>query len=180
MAVDKNTIASFFTSNPNLWSEEIVLPRSAFIIRSGEIERHLYFIKEGAVRVFFESESSEHCIRLGYKNNLINALPSFLSEKPSILNIQTLKKTVFVRATKTALLNERDASTENLQMWVAMLENLFLQQFEREVDLLTVSPEERYNRVLKRSPQLFQEIPAKYIADYLRMTPETLSRLKKS
>jgi len=60
------------------------------------------------------------------------------------------------------------------------LEQLTLQQLEREKDILTSSPLERYKRVLKRSPQLFQEIPNKYIADYLRMTPETLSRIKKS
>jgi hypothetical protein len=53
-------------------------------------------------------------------------------------------------------------------------------QFEREKDILTYSPLKRYQRVLKRSPQLFQEIPNKYIASYLRMSPETLSRLKKS
>ena len=60
------------------------------------------------------------------------------------------------------------------------MEQLILQQLEREKDILTSSPIERYKRVLKRSPQLFQEIPNKYIADYLRMTPETLSRIKKS
>jgi lipocalin len=54
------------------------------------------------------------------------------------------------------------------------------QQIEREKDILTASPRERYLRVLKRSPQLFQEIPDKYIANYLRMSPETLSRMKKS
>ena len=51
---------------------------------------------------------------------------------------------------------------------------------ERELDLLTSSPHERIQRVLKRSPQVFQEIPAKYIASYLRMTPETLSRILNS
>ena len=60
-----------------------------------------------------------------------------------------------------------------------MLENLVVQQIEREKDLLTQSPRERYERVLKRSPQLFQEVANKYIATYLRMSPETLSRLKK-
>ncbi|MCY1222048.1 hypothetical protein D9M69_651860 [compost metagenome] len=69
---------------------------------------------------------------------------------------------------------------ENLTLWAEILEDLVLQQIEREKDLLTHSPKERYERVLKRSPQLFQEIPNKHIANYLRMTPETLSRLKKS
>jgi CRP-like cAMP-binding protein len=60
------------------------------------------------------------------------------------------------------------------------LERLILQQLEREIDLLTTSPKERYNRILKRSPSLFQKISNKQIANYLRMTPETLSRLKKA
>lgn len=61
-----------------------------------------------------------------------------------------------------------------------MLEDLVLQQLEREKDILTSSPKARFERVLKRSPKLFQEIPNKHIANYLRMSPETLSRLKKS
>ncbi|WP_317127531.1 MULTISPECIES: hypothetical protein [Chryseobacterium] len=65
-------------------------------------------------------------------------------------------------------------------MWTIILEDLVLQQVEREKDLLISAPKERYERVLKRSPQLFQQIPDKYIANYLRMSPETLSRLKKS
>lgn len=72
------------------------------------------------------------------------------------------------------------SSQENIKMWQLILESFVLQQMERERDILTSSPMERYNRVLKRSPQLFQEIPNKYIASYLRMTPETLSRIKKS
>jgi len=60
-----------------------------------------------------------------------------------------------------------------------ILENLVIQHLEREIDILTSSPIERYNRVLSRSPQLFQQIPLKHIANYLRMSAETLSRLKK-
>ena len=66
-----------------------------------------------------------------------------------------------------------------LLLWKQILELLVYQQMEREIDLLTYSPQKRYERVLQRSPQLFQEIPSKYIASYLRMSPETLSRLKK-
>lgn len=51
---------------------------------------------------------------------------------------------------------------------------------ERERDLLIESPKERYLRVFKRNPKLFQIIPNKHIANYLRMSPETYSRLKKS
>jgi CRP-like cAMP-binding protein len=65
-------------------------------------------------------------------------------------------------------------------LYSVLLEQLVLQQMEREQDLLITSPVERYQRVLERSPMLFQEVPHKYIAAYLRMSPETLSRIKKS
>ena len=78
-------------------------------------------------------------------------------------------------------MNQPFIKTEkNIILWTQILENLVIQQMEREIDILTNSPKERYLRVLKRSPQLFQEIPNKHIANYLRMSPETLSRLKKS
>ena len=65
-------------------------------------------------------------------------------------------------------------------IWQQIQSQMIYQQMEREIDILTYSPLKRYQRVLKRSPHLFQEIPSKYIASYLRMSPETLSRLKKS
>jgi hypothetical protein len=61
--------------------------------------------------------------------------------------------------------------------YIQLLELFSVQQMEREIDLLTTSPAERIARVRERSPQLFQEVPLKYIASYLRMTPETLSRM---
>ena len=73
-----------------------------------------------------------------------------------------------------------DQSLDNQNLWKQILEAFVIQQMDRETDLLTKSPEERFKRVLNRSPQLFQEIPHKYIASYLRMSPETLSRIKKS
>lgn len=77
-------------------------------------------------------------------------------------------------------MNFVESSAENTKIWHLILGDLIIQQMERERDILTSSPLKRYKRVLKRSPQLFQEIPNKYIASYLRMTPETLSRIKKS
>jgi len=106
-------------------------------------------------------------------------LDSFLSGKPSEFFIQAIKKTVIKIITKIQIDNFLKSET-NRVLWTKILENLVLQQMEREIDILTNSPKERYQRVLKRSPQLFQEIPLRHIANYLRMSAETLSRLKKS
>ena len=70
---------------------------------------------------------------------------------------------------------------------IAIAMNVYSQEANKKIhdqthnkDILINSPMDRFQRVFKRSPQLFQEIPNKHIASYLRMTPETLSRLKKS
>lgn len=162
-----------------LSDKEITIDRNEFLKVKGSIDNNLYYIESGSLRIFVLDDYEEQTIRFGYKENLIVSLDSFLTGKPSDLYIQAIKKTVLKVITKEQI--EKFLETENNRnLWTKILENLVLQQMEREIDILTNSPKERYERVLKRSPQLFQEIPNRHIANYLRMSAETLSRLKKS
>ena len=65
-----------------------------------------------------------------------------------------------------------ESSKSAMRSHIHVMNLLVLSMLERETDLLIKSPQVRYEKVLKRSPQLFQEIPLTYIASYLRMTPE--------
>lgn len=162
-----------------LSEKTITIERNEFLKVKGSIDSNLYYIESGSLRVFVLDDSDEQIIRFGYKENLVVSLDSFLTGKPSDLYIQAIKKTVLKIITKQQV--EEFLKTEgNRNLWRLILENLVIQQMEREIDILTNSPKERYQRVLKRSPQLFQEIPNRHIANYLRMSAETLSRLKKS
>jgi len=156
------------------------LKRNEFLKTSGTIDTNVYFVAEGSVRIFIEDGDEERIIRFGYRGNIIVSLDSFLSGKPSEFYIQAIKASTMKVASKKDFYEFINSNIENLKLWNSILEDLVLQQIEREKDLLYSSPKIRYERVLKRSPQLFQEIPNKYIANYLRMSPETLSRLKKS
>jgi CRP-like cAMP-binding protein len=164
----------------HLWSKEVVLKRNEFLIRPGAIEKHIYFIEEGTIRAFIEDEGEEQVIRFAYPDSIFTALDSFLTGKPTLFYIQAIKQCRLKGVEKDAFNELMQSSEENSRHYLLMLQELVGQQMEREIDLLTASPIERYKRVLERSPHLFQEIPNKYIASYLRMTPETLSRIKKS
>lgn len=164
----------------NIWLKDISLKRNEFLKVKGTIDLHLYYVESGALRVFIEDENEEHSIRFGYKNSFIASLDSYITEKPSQFYIQAIKKSMVKAMHKHAFRRFVDSNTSNFLLWQKINEQLVYQQIEREIDLLTSSPAERYKRVLERSPQLFQEIPHKYIASYLRMSPETLSRLQKS
>lgn len=159
--------------------KEITIDRNEFLKVKGSIDTNLYYIESGSLRIFVLDDYEEQTIRFGYKENLIVSLDSFLTGKPSDLYIQAIKKTVVKVVTKEQF-DEFLEKENNQKLWTKILENLVVQQMEREIDILTNSPKERYERVLKRSPQLFQEIPNRHIANYLRMSAETLSRLKKS
>lgn len=162
-----------------LSDKEITINRNEFLKVKGSIDTNLYYIESGSLRIFVLNDYEEQTIRFGYKENLIVSLDSFLTGKPSNLYIQAIKKTVLKVVTKEQF--DKFLEKENNQnLWTKILENLVVQQMNREIDILTNSPKERYERVLKRSPQLFQEIPNRHIANYLRMSAETLSRLKKS
>lgn len=162
-----------------LWSNEFVVRRNDYLLKAGAIEKYIYFIEEGTIRAFITEGEEEYVIRFGYKNSIITALDSFFSGHPTHLTLQAIKQCRIKSVSKNAFDAFIDSSKENAQLYRIILEQLVIQQMEREIDILTTSPALRYQRVLKRSPQLFQEIPHKYIASYLRMTPETLSRLKK-
>jgi CRP/FNR family transcriptional regulator, anaerobic regulatory protein len=151
-----------------------------FLIREGETERNLYLVESGLVRVFILSEHEEQTIRFGYQGSIINSIASFILSRPSEFYIDTLRRSTVSMISKERFLELIHSTPEIFAGYTALLEILITQQVEREVDLLTPSPIERLNRVLKRSPNLFQEVPLKYIASYLRMTPETLSRIRNS
>nr|WP_314499770.1 Crp/Fnr family transcriptional regulator [uncultured Chryseobacterium sp.] len=163
-----------------IFSQKRKLARNEYLKIAGSIDTNIYFVEDGSLRIFIMDENEERVIRFGYTGNILVSLDSFLSEKPSEFYIQAIKKTEMRIASKNDLYNFIHSTGENLKFWNAILEDVVLQQIEREKDLLFYSPRERFERVLKRSPKLFQEVPNKYIANYLRMSPETLSRLKKS
>ncbi|MDR6844193.1 Crp/Fnr family transcriptional regulator [Flavobacterium granuli] len=164
----------------DLYEKTVTIERNQFLKVKGSIDTNIYFVESGSLRIFILDEFEEQIIRFGYSNDLIVSLDSFLTEKPSDFYIQAIKKTIVKVIPKSNFIDFISQSEQNKAMWIKLLEDLVIQQLEREKDILTNSPKERYNRVLKRSPKLFQEIPNRYIANYLRMSPETLSRLKKS
>ena len=161
----------------NQWTDTITLKRNEFLVTSGQIHTKLYWIDEGSVRVYIQDDIEEHTIRFGYKNSIITALDSFLNEKPTLFYIQAIKKCKLKVISKQDYMNFINSDEKFRKIWEQTLEDFVLQQMEREVDLITYSPQKRFERVFNRSPHLFQEIPQKYIASYLRMTPETLSRI---
>lgn len=152
-------------------AKNITLKKGDYLFQAGDVNTLLYYVVSGCLQLYILDQSEERIIRFGYKGSYICALDSLITQQPTSYYLQAIRQTEVIIPSleeTTALLNDMEG-----------LKKLVIQFQEREIDLLTDSPIDRYRRVLHRSPALFQEVPQKYIARYLRMTPETFSRLKK-
>ena len=162
----------------SLWKKRVQLSRYDFLIRQGQMEQGLYFVTSGALRIYFPLPDEEICVGFGYPNTLLVSFPSFVEGKPSAYYIQALKKSELLGISKADFMQLMEERPNIRRFWYEQLEKALVGKIEREVDLLLPEPEQRLQRVMQRSPHLFQHIPKKYIASYLRMSPETLSRIR--
>lgn len=168
------------TFDPNIWEEEISIARNEYLTETGTTDTNIYYIEEGSLRVCLDTDQQDITLRFGYPGNFFGALDSVLAGVPTKFSIKAIKRSRVKVIGKDRFMQFLEADTSHMQLWQNMLIGIILDQSEREMDLLASTPNERYQRVLKRSPQLFQLVPGRYIASYLRMTPETYTRIKKS
>ncbi|WP_167856463.1 Crp/Fnr family transcriptional regulator [Hymenobacter metallicola] len=161
-----------------LWKRLVTLKRHDFLIQAGQVEHNLYFVASGVLRIYYPSQAEEICVGFGYANNMVCSFPSFVDNRPSDYCLQALKKCELLAISRTDFTDFVERNACFARFWRQELERVLVGRIEREIDLLLPEPERRLARLLARSPHIFQRVPKKYIASYLRMSPETLSRLR--
>jgi CRP-like cAMP-binding protein len=191
MTAWQERLAGIFRSKVNITDEEVaallmvwkhkrLLKRNDFLIRQGETETNLFYVIEGSMRIYYPHQDEEICVGFAHDHNLICSFPSFIRQLPSDYFIQALAKTDVISIHRNDFYGVMENHRSIEKAWRMLEEDALLGKIERETEMLTFTPEERYRRLMERSPHVFRNIPRKYIASYLRMTPETLSRVSAS
>ena len=156
-------------------------PKNTTFLNYGEVENYISFIEEGEVRFFIPKENKEKEVTFGFsfKDEFVSAYDSFLTQKPSLYQIETLAETTLWSITYNDL--QEVYKTTQIGNLIGRLtaERLFLIKSKREQNLLNLSAEERYLRLFKERPELLQIIPLKYISSYIGVTAQALSRIRK-
>lgn len=158
----------------------VQFPKKSLILTQGQIENYLYFINEGYVRLFLKNTSEkEVTFAFAFNGWFYSAYDSFLQQSPCRYNVQAMEDTEVYRISFDDL-QELYRSTSIGQIHGRKAaEQLYMMKVNREIALLTQKPEERYKALLESLPFYLQRIPQKYLASYIGITPQALSRIRK-
>ena len=149
------------------------------MIREGSIGREVGYILKGEMRHYYTHAGEEKTTYFYFENALVGAYHSCLTGQPSRLSIEALSDTQLVVFPFSVL---KDLFAEN-HAWNTfgrvLAEYLGIGLEERMVGLLTLSPEERYIELLESNKKkIIERIPQHLIANYLGITPVSLSRIR--
>lgn len=154
-------------------------PKKHRLLREGQTENYLSFIQRGIIRFYIPREENDLTFAFAFDGQFVSAYDSFLTRQPSSYRVETLCPTVLWRVTYDDLqVIYRDTEIGNT-IGRYSGEELFLKKSKRELSLLSETAEQRYLNLLDEQPELIQKIPLKYIASYIGITPQALSRIRR-
>lgn len=187
----KDNFSSFFNYINNLLSlseegkealSEILkketYDKGYILLKEGAICRNFYFIESGIAKVFYLKDGKEIVHWLGAENTIAVSISSFLTQQPSLLNIELLERSTIISVPYEGLEKLYKESHEIESMGRLLTNSALILMQQRFDDLHFTKASERYERLLRVNPTLIQRVPLGTIASFIGISQETLSRIR--
>lgn len=176
----------FFGMTPQRWKEfssRLVsrsIPRNGFFLQKDEYCCYVGIVETGTLRTYYIDENGNEISFLFHlKNGLFTDYESVITGNPSRLYIRAIEASTVLLIHKSDLHALYSSEDYWQQFGRQMAECIYLSAKKRVEDLLFLTAENRYMQLLKQHPEIFQHVPQKYIASYLGIQPQSLSRMCK-
>ena len=162
--------------------ESVLVPmkfaKGEIILKEGDICEHIYYVERGLTRQFYFKNGKELTEHIGVEHTIVMCIESLFKEKPTYLQLEALEPTL-VYAMPKHRLEEVALHNVNIQILYRKIleESLIISQVHADM-LRFETAQDRYLKLCKQSPQVVLRAPLVYVASYLQMTPETLSRVR--
>ncbi len=154
--------------------------KKEFYLRAGEICRVRTYLNKGCTRHFVVDEHGhERILFFAFEDWWLGDLESFYSGNPGTNYIQALEDCEILVISKEDFIKLEERIPKLKQWYAFKVTRSASASIKRIEEIKTLTPEMRYRNLLKKQPDLFQRIPLQYIAAYLNIEPQSLSRMRR-
>lgn len=154
------------------------VPKDYFLLREKEVSDYIYFIKKGVARIYYRKNEKEITEWIALDEQFFLSITSFFSRTPSHLIIHTLEVSEVYGIHHNDFMRLADEYHEIEKLLRKMVTaSLILSQIRMD-SIQFETAQQRYERLINQSPQIIQRVPLSYIASFLGVTLETLSRIR--
>ncbi|HWZ36038.1 MAG TPA: Crp/Fnr family transcriptional regulator [Mucilaginibacter sp.] len=160
----------------------ITLKKKQFYAEDSKICDKCGFIASGSVRYFHVKDGVDITGYFSFENEFVSSYKSYLTGEPSITYIQALEDTFTVNISRKdmdAMLNNPLLAYKMERFGRLIAENYLCCYEDRVTSFITQSPEERYLQLISTGREILQRMPQHYIANFLGITPVSLSRIRR-
>lgn len=184
----RDYLSGFVVFNDQEWgifSEHLFLrklKKKALFVESGKVCNEVGFILSGSARYFHVKDGEELTTYFSIENDLVSSYKSFLTRRASLLHVEALENMeiiIFTSSSLQLLLADERVNLKMERFGRMVAEAVICCYEDRVFSFVTQTPEERYLQLLQSGSDIIHRIPQHYIANYLGITPVSLSRIRK-
>ncbi len=163
----------------DIYFEIIDLKKKEFLLHDKSVCNLIGFISNGTIRHFHVKDGVEKTCDISFGNSWVTDFKSFTNNTISIMNLQAMEDTTVIFIQKENLNKLYHQCNKYETFGRLMAEEVAQRATEIAMSLSSDKPAERFQNLLKKQPDLFQRVPQKYIANFLGISPESLSRIRR-
>jgi CRP/FNR family transcriptional regulator, anaerobic regulatory protein len=169
---DKQLCASYF--------ELVTSAKNTVLEQQDKIPRYLYFVSAGFMRLFYADDNgAEATTYFGTPGDFIASFLSFINGAKAKESVACITDCEILRILKTDLTELISKSDNFKQFSLIIFEQAIGAAEKRANDLATLNAGQRYRKLMEQQPEILQHIPIQYIASFLGIKPESLSRIRR-
>jgi len=155
-----------------------IVKKNSCVLQQGEICKDLIFVQSGCLRLYYVAGGIDISVWFSFKHSSAIEIYSFISETPSDYFLQAIEDSEILYVPKTVLNELYKTHPKMQEMMRKFWEDVIINLIDRFTALQRDPADKRYRDLLKK-PAYLQQIPQKYLASFIGVTPTSLSRIRK-
>jgi len=158
--------------------QQRVFHKKQLILAIGKVEQYVNFIDSGIIRYFMTEGEKDITFEIAFEGSFATAYDSFLTRTPVRYSGEALTDTILWSIGYDHLQEMYTRTTVGDRIGRLAAEELYIRKNQRQMSLLKDGASQRYKALMEDYPHLLQHVPLKYLASYIGITPQALSRIR--